>query len=104
MNNRERLEELLKPGGKLLGEPSRRGSRVRRVPEGEPEAIWLFSRLALMGEKAQLPTYRGLRVKIPDLGYVGYRAVSKSGEPTIDVNVRIEGLRGVKFKYVGRDS
>lgn len=77
---------------------------MRRVSEGEPEALDLFSKLTAFGQKAQLPTYPGLRIEIPGLGYVGYRAVSKSGEPTIDVGVSIEGLRDVKFKYVGRDS
>ncbi len=102
---RRRLEELLKPEGELLGEPpARKGSKVRRVRERDIEAVYLFSHLAVLGHKANLPTYPGLRIELPALGYVGYRAASKSGEPTIDVNVRIGGLRDVKFKYVGHSA
>ncbi len=100
---RRRLEELLKSGGEPLGVPARSGSKVRRVSEDPIEAAVLFSVLKALGRRANLPTYPGRRVEIPGLGYVGYRLSSKSGEPTIDVSVSIDGLRNVKFKYVGRD-
>lgn len=98
------LEESLKPGGELLGVLARPGSRVRRVSEDPIEAVFLFRSLSKLGRDAPLPTYPGWRVEIPGLGYVGFRFSSKSGEPTMDVSVSIDGLRNVKFKYVGRDS
>lgn len=100
---RQRLEELLKPGGEPLGQPKRTGGKVRRVSEEESEAAELFSRLAALGWEANIPNYPGPRVEIPGLGYVGYRQKSKSGPPTIDVGVSIDGLRDAKFKYVGRE-
>lgn len=102
-HRRRRVEQLLKPGGKPLGVPSRSGSRVRRVSEGPVEAVAMFRSLRAMRRIADLPDYPGRRAEIPGLGYVGLRIVSKSGEPTLDVDVRIDGLRNVKFKYVGRD-
>ncbi len=53
-----------------------------------------------MGHDAPIPTYFGSRVHIPGVGIVGYRPVSKSGEPTVDVSVSIEGLENVKFKFM----
>ena len=105
MDARQRVEELLKPDGELLGVPGRR--RGVRVVEGSAEeARTLFEELVGMGQEVLVgkPT-RGSRlgrlVEIPDLGYVGYREESTSGEPTVDCRVSVEALEKVKFKFVG---
>ncbi len=90
------VEALLKPGGEPLGEPAPRpGSKVRHVQAGAKEAQHLFQELAQLGHDAPIPTYPGRRVRIPGVGIVAYRPVSKSGEPTVDVSVSIEGLEAV---------
>lgn len=43
----------------------------------------------------------GHRIEVPGLGYVNYREESKSGPPSLDVSVTIEGLEKVRFKFVG---
>jgi len=92
---------LLEPDGSLLGELARRGSKVRRVYGGQKEAEQLFGRLAKLGRDACIETYPGKRVELPGCGYAGYREASKSGEPTVDVDVNIEAIGNVKFKFVG---
>lgn len=107
MDKRRRLEELLKPGGKILGSRPRQRTMVRRVISASPaeEARWLFKQLADLGHEVPVeePT-RGSRpgrlAEIPGLGHVGYR---DTPTPTVDVNVSIEGLRNVKFKFVRED-
>jgi hypothetical protein len=92
---------LLEPDGSLLGELARKGSKVRRVYGGQKEAEELFGRLAELGSDASIETYPGKRVELPGCGYAGYREVSKSGEPTVDVDVNIEAIGNAKFKFVG---
>lgn len=91
---------LLGIGGEPLGQPARRGSKVRRVNGGEAEAEKLFEGLARLGHDDPIPNLPFRRVVLPGGGHAVYRPVSKSGEPTIDVNVKIEGLGNVKFKFV----
>lgn len=108
MDSRKRIEELLKPGGELLGIPGRRRG-VRVVKGSANEARTLFEELARLGREVPVekPT-RGSRpgrvAEIPDLGYVGYREESTSGEPTVDCRVSVEELGKVKFKFVGYSS
>jgi hypothetical protein len=99
----QRIEELLKPDGEVIGERPRAKSMVRRVTGGAEEARDLFESLAKLGWDAPVeePSHGsnpGRLVEISDLGYVGYR---ETPTPTIDVNVSIEGLRNVKFKFIG---
>lgn len=97
------MEELLKPGGEVIGAPPRRRTIVRRVSVASPaeEARRIFEELAELGREVAVEPTRGSRpgrlVEIPDLGYVSYR---ETPTPTVDVNVSIEGLRNVKFKFV----
>lgn len=105
------IEVLLKPDGKVIGTQKHPKSAVRWVYVAAPKqgARDLFSQLASLGYEAETgdPTRGsrpGLLVEIPALGYVGYR---EAPTPTVDVNVSIEGLRNVKFKFVsdsGRES
>ncbi len=101
---REQALRVLKPGGKLLGEePTRGKGKVRRVREGKEKAEELFERLAEGGEDSPIPGVPVRRIKLPGVGYATYREISKTGPPTIDVSVNIEGLRNVKFKFVGSE-
>lgn len=103
MKERRRVKELLQPDGKLIGK--RTGKKVREVEGSEEDARQLYEKLARLGKKDPIPTYYGDRVEIPRLGNVGFRRRSKSGPPTIDVDVNIEDLKdGVKFKFVERRS
>jgi len=92
---------LLEADGSLLGRPARKRSKVRRVYGGQKEAEELFEKLAELGHDARIETYPGKRVELPGCGYAGYREESKSGEPTVDVDVNIEVIGYVKFKFVG---
>lgn len=105
MDDRRRIEELLKPEGMVIGVPPRPNSNVRCVASLAPveDARETFERLAKLGhetpdENPSRGSRPGRLVEIPDLGYVGYREAST---PTVDVNVSIEGLSNVKFKFVG---
>lgn len=102
MGARERIEELLKPDGEVIGSKTRPGSNVRRVTATAPveEARETFERLAVVGRESPVPGSSVRRVEIVGLGYVTYREESKSGPPSIDVKVSIEGLEKVKFKFV----
>jgi hypothetical protein len=97
------LRLLLEANGQLLGTPARKGSKVRRVQGGKQEAEELFGKLAELGRGAPIETYSGQRVELPGCGYAGYREASKSGEPTVDVDVNIEAIGNVKFKFVGSE-
>lgn len=101
MDSRRRIEELLKPGGEVLGTKPRRTGRVRRVAAGVEEARSIFEELEKLGHPAPVAGNPGQRVEIPGLGYVNYREESKSGPPSLDVSVTIEGLERVRFKFVG---
>lgn len=100
---RQQVESLLKPGGNLKGDPpTRKKGKVREVHEGKKEAEELFAELEKLGRNspvADTPSLR--RVELPGLGYVSYRPISKSGPPTIDISVNINGLENVKLKFVG---
>lgn len=105
---RQRLLELLAPGGKVIGDPARKDGRVRRVVGGVEEARALYEELARLGndmpvENPSIGSRPGLRVEISGLGYIGYREVSDSGEPTVDCRVNLEELKQLKkIKFVGR--
>ncbi len=99
----QHLEKLLKPRGTPLGTPKRKGSKVRHVAKERDYAEELFEELAALGCDAPTPTYPGRRIEIRGIGYVGYREVSKSGDPTIDIRVTISGLEDIKLKFVGHE-
>lgn len=101
MDSRRRVEELLKPGGKLLGEKPRQSGQVRRVTAGVERARALFEELRQLGYDSPVAGNPGHRIEIPGLGYVNYREASKSGPPSLDVSVSIERLEKVRFKFVG---
>ncbi len=79
------------PGGAPLGKQGtapRAGASVREVEGGVPEAEELFRELTEGGTEATPPEYPGTLIELPQgRGKIGLRSDSKSGPPTIDVNV-----------------
>jgi hypothetical protein len=91
------VEEILTPGGRLIGRAGS-SSAIRIVHGGPAEAEKLFQELARGGTDVTPPGHVGRLVKLPDNGgYIGYRPFSRSGPPTIDVNVPGSPIREIKF-------
>lgn len=90
--------DVLKPGGQNVGE---RGdnSKIRILPGGSEGARELFDRLSKGkgGTDLTPPGRQGQVIRLPDGNYIGLRPKSKSGPPTIDVNVAGTGVRELKF-------
>jgi hypothetical protein len=84
------IEDILMPGGKPIGAKAtgpRASARLREVPGGKAEADRLFKELTQGGADITPAGYPGTLIQLPNgQGTVGYRPVSKSGVPTIDVN------------------
>lgn len=84
------IEDLLMPGGIPIGVKStgqRASARLREVTGGRAEAERLFQELTQGGTDITPPGYPGTLIELPSgRGTIGYRPVSKSGPPTIDVN------------------
>jgi hypothetical protein len=104
LDARRRIEELLKPEGEVIGVRTRPNGKIHRVVAVSPgeAARGIFEDLAGLGceiphEAPSRGAHPSRLIEIPGLGYVGYR---ESPIPTIDVNVSIERLGNVKFKFV----
>jgi RHS repeat-associated protein len=93
-------EGVLRPRGELIGRAGS-GVGVREVTGGVGEARALFGRLAAGAEVRPHPRVQGgLIADLPGGGTVGFRPSSRSGSPTVDVN--LPGLDDVKkVKFVG---
>jgi hypothetical protein len=94
----ESSTDILKPGGELIG---RAGSdeTIRELPGGTKAAEEMFARLTKNASPIENTTYKGQAFEPPEGGFIGYRAISKSGPATIDVN--IPGLEDVaKLKFL----
>ena len=59
----------------------------------------MLDRLTQGAKKLNKPNYEGELFQPPGGGFIGYRPVSTSGPPTIEV--RIPGLRDIKLKFLG---
>lgn len=101
------IEDILMPGGKPIGVKGtgkRASARLREVPGGAPEAERLFRVLTQGGKDITPLSYPGTLIELPaGRGTVGYRPASKSGRPTIDVNVVDSAGRPIpvqKIKFV----
>src|SRR5438552_13753136 len=79
-------KDLLMPKGKPVGTPGSKPS-IREIPGGQQAADNFFDDLTFGGKPAVVPTYPGKMVDLPGGGRVGLRPKSKSGEPTIDVDI-----------------
>lgn len=91
-------KEILLPGGKPLGRPAR-GKDVREVSGGLLAAQEMFDKFSKLGRLIDDPRHPGKEVIIPTIGRIGLRVDSRSGEPTIDVNVIIDGVKISKIKF-----
>lgn len=91
------VDDVLRPGGELLGK-SGSSDAIRLVEGGAENAESMFLRLAEGGFDITPPGHSGMLVELPGGGYVGYRPVSSSGPPTIDVNIPGIPIREVKFQ------
>jgi hypothetical protein len=84
-------EETLMPSGQPIGVKAtgpRASARLREVQGGQAAAERLFEELTRHGADITPAGYPGTLIQLPNgKGTVGYRKVSKSGVPTIDVNV-----------------
>jgi hypothetical protein len=95
------------PGGTPLGKKGtgpRAPATVREVSGGVNEAERLFRELSHGGTDVTPPGHIGTLVKLPGgRGMIGYRPSSKSGPPTIDVNVVDAGGKKIpveKIKFI----
>ncbi len=79
------------PGGNPIGVKGtgpRASARLREVTGGRVEAERIFQELTQGGKDITPPGYAGKLIDLPSgRGIIGYRPASKSGAPTIDVNV-----------------
>ncbi|HEY7156740.1 MAG TPA: hypothetical protein VH575_22415 [Gemmataceae bacterium] len=89
-------QDLLMPGGKPIGTKGSKAS-IREVPGGPKAAEDFFDNLAAGGNPVTVPTYPGRMVDLPGGGRVGLRLKSKSGRPTIDVDIPDIPITKIKF-------
>jgi hypothetical protein len=81
-----RPQDILTPGGSLIGTPSPGGDEtIRNVPGGQQSAREMFDRLS-SGGVSYRGAYPGTAVEFPDGGFVGIRDADTE-HPTIDVNL-----------------
>lgn len=94
----DRIRTLLMPNGKLIGR-SGSSSEVRIVEGTTLDAETMFLRLTQGADILAHPARGagGKFAQLPSGGQIGLRYVSKSGPPTIDVNV--PGME-IKIKYL----
>lgn len=89
-------QDLLMPAGHPIGRPGP-GRRVQEVAGGQKEAEALFNDLTQGGTPNTPPGYPGQGCDLPGGGWVGLRPKSKSGKPTMDINVPGIPIRKIKF-------
>ena len=92
----EAIFDLLLPGGQPVG-TSGSLDVIRELPGGKQAAEALFNLLTRDGADVTPPGHPGKLVRIPEGGHIGYRPTSRSGPPTIDVNVAGIAIRKLKF-------
>jgi hypothetical protein len=85
------IKDILMPGGSPIGVKGtgpRASARLREVTGGQAEAERIFRELTQGGVDVTPAGYPGTLIQLPNgRGTIGYRPASRSGPPTIDVNV-----------------
>jgi hypothetical protein len=89
-------KDLLTPKGQPIGTAGSKLS-IREVPGGKKAADDLFDDLTDGATPAKVPSYPGKMFDLPGGGRVGLRPKSKSGEPTIDVDIPGIPIKKIKF-------
>ena len=89
--------DILLPGGAPLGTQGN-SPDIREVTGGLVSATQLFDDLSQGGKDVTPAGYPGKLVELPGGGVVGLRPASKSGPPTLDINLPGIPIRKVKFK------
>jgi hypothetical protein len=89
-------QDLLMPNGKPIRTKGSKAS-IREVPGGQEAAEDLFDELTAGGKPVTVPAYPGKMVDLAGGGRAGLRAKSKSGEPTIDVDIPGIPIKKIKF-------
>jgi RHS repeat-associated protein len=89
--------DVIAPEGNLIGSPGN-GPDVRILPGGQAGAEALLEQLLPPGSTPYTGNYPGTGYNLPNGGFVGYRPISGSGPPTIDLS--IEGMNPLKFKFI----
>jgi len=90
------IQDDVMPGGVPIGSPGNQ-RHVRVLPGGRKAAEAFFDRLSKGGTPNTPAGFPGRGVDVPG-GWIGFRPVSGSGEPTIDI--RIPGIPIRKLKFV----
>lgn len=85
-----------KGGVSALGRAGSKSS-IRVAEGGSSAAEKLFGKLSKGGVDVTPAGHPGKLVRLPDGGTVGFRGVSKSGPPTIDVNIPGVSVEKIKF-------
>lgn len=94
------VDDVLMPGGNPIGTPGGRNKcrpDIREVPGGQKAAEGFFRDLVQGGSSNTPAGYPGIGMDLPGGGWVGLRPVSKSGPPTIDVDVTGVPIKKLKF-------
>lgn len=91
-------QEILMPGGKRIGQEGD-SKDIRILPGGVKEAEDFVLELGKGGKDITPTGHPGILISLPNGGgVVGFRPQSKSGPPTVDVNIPGIGIREIKFK------
>lgn len=93
-------DDLLLPGGIPLGNPGGKAKNrpnIREVTGGQKAADELFNNLGTGGTANTPAGYPGIGVDVAGGGWAGLRPVSKSGPPTIDLNIPSIPIKKIKF-------
>jgi len=83
------------PKGQPIGTPGSKPS-IREMRGGKKAADDLFDDLTDGAKLAKVPSYPGKMFDLPS-GRVGLRPKSKSGAPTIDVDIPGIPIKKIKF-------
>ncbi len=79
-------KDILNPNGNPIGQQGKR-PEIRIEKGGDKAAKELYDKLSKGGKPDTPPRYQGEGTRLPNGDWVGYRLESRSGSPTVDVNI-----------------
>lgn len=92
------ISDLLMPGGIPVGNPGKQ-RHVRELPGGLQGAEDFFDELTKGGKPNTPQNYPGTGMDVPGDGWIGLRPNSKSGPPTIDLDLPLD-IPFDKLKFI----